>query len=116
MSVRGELAKAPERRCQPQPRKQSLGLLNRFTPPCGLSPIWPIPRLRQALRLFQGQQRSALQFPLLTPMINMLFRPEEEHRLSVEDDVIPPVMGRDSKMDQAGVALDLAIDYAQFQS
>jgi hypothetical protein len=105
------LAKVPEGGGQPQFCKQRFGLINCSSPPCRVSPVRTIPGLRQAPCLFQGQQRAAWQLPLLAPVVDMLFRPEEKHGLSVEDDVIPPVMGRDSKMNDAGVALYLIINH-----
>ena len=106
------LPKIPKGGSQSKLLEQGFRLLNRLPSPCRLAPIRPIPGLRQTPTLYQGQQCAARQFPLQTPVINMLFRPEAKHGLSIEDYVVPPLMGRDRKMDQTGVALSVALSHS----
>jgi hypothetical protein len=110
------LVKIPEGGSQSKLHEQGFCLLNGLSSPCRIPPIRTIPSLCQAPALFQRQQCSARQFPLPTPVINMLFRPEEKHRLSAEDDIVPPVMGRNRKMNQAGFTLNPAVSDCHFQA
>lgn len=61
-----------------------------------------IPEIRKLPRLLHAQGRSARERPGLAPAFNMIFRPEEEHGLSIEDDVVPPASGRKGEMHNAG--------------
>ena len=39
--------------------------------------------------------------PRLAPAIDVIFRPEEEHCLSGEDDIVPPISCRNGKMEKS---------------
>ena len=51
--------------------------------------------------LVQGDGGPPLDALSLAPAIDGLFRPEEEHRLSGVDDVVPPSRWRDREVDRA---------------
>lgn len=69
------------------------------------TPIWShavaIPGVGQFPRLLEGQDGSAGEFPGLAPAIHMIFRPEDEHRFSIEYNVVPPLPGGKGEMHEA---------------
>ena len=50
-----------------------------------------------------------------TPASYVLFRPEEKHGFSVEDDIVPPTVCRDGEMDYAIIAFQPVAGNAQLQ-
>ena len=53
-----------------------------------------IPRRRERPQLVDPHQRSHRAFVCRAPLSNLSFRPEEEHVVSGEDDVVPPFRRR----------------------
>src|SRR5262249_2660229 len=62
------------------------------TPGIGLETS-PVPGHRQPPELREAHERSDRRLVGLAPLAHPLFRPEEEHAASREDDVVPPVRG-----------------------
>ena len=83
-------AKVPERSRQSQRREQRLDVLDRRPPPLWRAAVGSEPGAGQPPGLFERQHRTRRQSPLRAPSIDVLFSPEEQHRFSREDDVVPP--------------------------
>ena len=89
----GRSVQIPERPGQPQLRKNCSSFISSVAPPRGITTIGAIPGLRKAPLLRERQDGAALQPPGIAPAPYVLFRPEKQHGLSGEDDVIPPPAG-----------------------
>src|SRR5438270_12174144 len=48
----------------------------------------------------EREDATAREPPRLAPTINVIFRPEEEHCLSREDDIVPPISCRNGKVEK----------------
>jgi hypothetical protein len=94
-------SQAPERTGETQRGEKRLGFIDREPPPCRITPVWRVPGIGEAPRLIGRQRGAAREAPRTAPAFNMLFRPEEEHGLSVVDDVPPPLMGWEGEVDHA---------------
>lgn len=60
-----------------------------------------VPKGRQLPSLRQGKCPAAWPIPLAAPAVDVLFRPEQEHRASGEYDVFVPVARRYREVDDA---------------
>ena len=89
---RSRTGKLPERPGQSGTREHGLRFVERESPPASLEAP-PVPRFRDRPHLLRREHRSLAQAAALAPSMYMLFRPEEEHRASREDDVLPPARG-----------------------
>jgi hypothetical protein len=59
--------------------------------------------------LVDRQSRPSILIPLSAPIVDVLFGPEEQHRFSGEDNVVPPAFRRHGKMDHAARRHNLAV-------
>ncbi len=75
-----------------------MSLLTPPGPPVGREPV-PPPRVGEVAKLGRADDLATFVAPQLEPPIHVLFRPEEVHRASGEDDVVPPVRGRDEAVE-----------------
>jgi len=75
------------------------------------SPFWFqlvfVPVVSKLPALLGRERRAALDVAGLAPTINVLFCPEDEHRASGEADVVPPMVRRDSEVNDSLAALQL---------
>ena len=97
---RGSSVEFPEIAGELQLLEQSVGFVHRAAAPLGIAPILvPLACQRPA---DCGRKGSApRQAPTAAPAVNVLFRPEEEHGLSIKDNVVPPAACRESEVDDA---------------
>src|SRR6201993_5575977 len=67
-------------------------------------PVWresvAPPGVRELAELAGADRLAGLKAVLFEPSSHVLFRPEEVHRASGEDDVVPPVRGRNEAVEQ----------------
>jgi hypothetical protein len=63
--------------------------------------------------LFEAQNGSARLIPLVAPAVNMLYRPEQEHGFSGEDNILVPLAGRNGKMADALARQQVTVPYIQ---
>ncbi len=63
-----------------------------------------VPGLGEAPALLERKDGAGLATPSAAPATDVLFRPEEQHGPSGEDDVAVPVARRDGKMNHAAPA------------
>jgi len=87
----------PKRASEPRASEHSLRLRRRKPLPASVEPL-TMPRLRQRPQLLRREHRAAIQSAHLAPPVHMLFRPEDKHRASSKDDVLPPARGRHGEM------------------
>jgi len=64
--------------------------------------------------LLQREGSASWATPLAAPVVDMLFRPEQEHGTSREDDVLIPVAGGHRDMDHAFLLQKPSIFYGQW--
>src|SRR4051812_41898621 len=83
-------AQTPERGRESEAAKDGLRLLERAPAPRRLAAIFGVPDARQLPALRDRNHRAFVEAPRRAPAINVFFRPEEEHRPSRVDDVLPP--------------------------
>ena len=91
------LRQAPEVADQAQPVEYCLVLVSRVRPPVAIKPI-RVPRKAELHDIEDWNGHSWLASS--EPSRNVLFRPEEIHRCSREDDVVPPLARRDQAVEQ----------------
>jgi hypothetical protein len=99
---RSTLPQIPELLVQPKLLEKRHGFVNGPAPPFGSAAIGE-PGPGQTPGQVQGQHRAASKTPSLAPAVDVLFRPEEKHRLSGKNDVGPPLLSGDREMDEAFV-------------
>jgi hypothetical protein len=97
---------------KPDGGEGSSGLGVRFRHPLRTQAI-AIPFLRQSPYLFEAQNGSARLIPLVAPAVNMLYRPEQEHGFSGEDNILVPLAGRNGKMADALARQQVTVPYIQ---
>lgn len=90
----------PERADQADLRKNLDHLIGRRSARINRQSI-AIPRDRQVPQLIERDHWSNRNVVFTAPLLDCLFRPEEEHRRSSVDDVHPPTRGWHSKMREA---------------
>lgn len=90
-------AEPPEVPGESEPFQDGLILLERVWVPVGREAVAP-PLLRELGEL-RNEDRPAW-FAASEPALDVLLRPEEVHRASGEDDVIPPVRGGDEAVEE----------------
>ena len=66
---------------------------------------------RRARELGDGRDRTGL--PVAEPAIDVLFRPEEIHRASGVDDVVPPLGCGDEAVEDECVVVRLSVSYLE---
>jgi hypothetical protein len=99
------LTQFPERGVEPEVVEDGLALVTSARPPVGQQACIP-PRVREVA---EGLSRDCCaRRPRAEPASDVLFRPEEVHCASGEDDVVPPVRGGDEAMEEQVVAIDPA--------
>ena len=103
--LRGEIPEVP---CESDPRKCSLCFVRRLRPPLRAEPV-AIPSLGKLPPLGEGERTAAGTIPLPAPAVHVLFRPEQEHGLSGEDDVVVPVAGRNGDVNDPLVIEEAAL-------
>src|SRR5204862_7259377 len=91
------LRQAPERAGEPEPVENRLVLLARVGPPVRWQPIVP-PGMRERAQCGHADRRAG--WPSAEPAFDVLLRPEEVHRASGEDDVVPPVGCRNPAVEE----------------
>jgi len=89
--------KAPEIRGHSQRAEQFVSLVHRASPPVGRKSI-AIPCVGQLPSLLHAQGTASRKSPSCAPPIDVIFRPEEKHGFSIEDNVVPPVPRRKREM------------------
>jgi len=94
------IIKLPEFSRQADSGEGGFGLRHRFRTPIGIQSV-RVPFLSQSPSLTQRQRSSAWTVPLRAPAIDMLFRPEQEHGPSGEDDVVVPMPRRHGNVDHS---------------
>src|SRR6185436_728175 len=82
--------KVPKFPIQSNAAKRLLGLIGRLGTPLRAQSV-RIPLRRQLPALLQAQHSSPRTLPLAAPAVDMLFRPEQEHGLSGENNVLVPI-------------------------
>src|SRR5438045_7777746 len=90
-------AQPPEVAGQPKIGEQRLGLIDRVAPPVRIE----LPRVPSPRELPSGLKRQsprARETARLAPVTRMFLRPEEQHRRSGEDDVLPPFASRKGEL------------------
>ena len=100
------LGEAPEIACQFELIKGRLVLFASVGLPAGRQPVAP-PGVRQLTQLRHADRGS--RFAPAEPPFDVLFRPEEIHRASRKDDVIPPTPGRNQTMKHQAHVIDLLV-------
>ena len=95
MGIRG--GEVPERIREPETVQDRLVLLTGSRPPVRIDPIAP-PCVRQFTQLGDADGCAGSSRP--EPATDVLFRPEEIHRASSENDVVPPSNSWDHAMEQ----------------
>src|SRR5258706_11824965 len=103
-----DLPQTPERSFESNAREESLGFLDRPPAPGGISPIVFVPGLCQPPALLDRENSAACKVPVTAPLVDVLFRNEEQHGLSREDDVVPPTVRWNAKMNQPASGLESA--------
>jgi len=99
------LDQLPEWRVKAQAPEERLSLFARGSLPSAIAPVIAIPRIGQPPTFTQTQDRAALEAPIAAPLIDVLFRPEEKHCFSIEDDVVPPVGCGNREVRHAGIVV-----------
>src|SRR4029077_3018420 len=105
----GEL---PERAGEAEPLEDRLVLLARVRNPARREPVVP-PGVRQLRELGDRDRRAG--GPAGEPAIYVLLRPEEIHRASGEDDVVPPVRRRDEAMEKERLVVGPLVAHLDLQ-
>src|SRR5438552_3459752 len=103
-SPRELLRQAPELAGQPDPVEDRLVLLARVRPPVGREAVVP-PCVREIAERRDRDRRARLAAG--EPALDVLLRPEEVHRASGEDDVVPPVRGGHEAVEQEAFVVRL---------
>ncbi len=103
--LRGE---APERTGQFEAIENLLVLITRVRAPVGVESITP-PGMCHFAQLRRRDRRS-WNTPA-KPAVDVLLRPEEVHRSSSEDDVVPPARRGDQAMEQQALIVRLLVVY-----
>jgi hypothetical protein len=67
-----------------------------------------VPQLSELPALLEGERPAAGAAPLAAPVVDVLFRPEQEHGLSSEDDVLVPLAGGHGDVDETLILKELA--------
>jgi hypothetical protein len=106
----GQSREAPEVSCEPELVENCLVVLARVRLPVGRESIVP-PGVGEFVQLRDRERCSRL--ARSKPPLDVLFRPEEVHRASGEDDVVPPVRSRNQAMEQQAFVVDPLV--AEFQ-
>jgi hypothetical protein len=102
----------PERAFQPDRFEDACHLGGAGAPGFNGQPV-AVPGDGQRPQLVERHERAARQTVRLAPLVHGLFRPEEEHRGSRVNDVVPPVRGRNGEVDHAGFEGDLTAPHEQ---
>src|SRR2546427_755442 len=89
----GGWAQAPERAGEAQFCEDSFSFVRGLRLPGRIPAIRTVPNFREPPLLTMRQDAAAFHTLGLAPTRHMLFRPEEQHGLSIEDDVVPPPAG-----------------------
>src|SRR5918995_4842676 len=110
--LRSRRAEAPEVAGEPDSRERLLGLSRRLAAPVRVESI-RVPRLRELPQLLRREEAAFRKAVLLPPAVDVLFRPEGEHRPSGERDVLPPTSRRHREVDHGVERLELAVLDAQ---
>ena len=87
----------PKRASETRASEHRLRFPRRKPPPAWLEPR-SMPRVRDRPQLLRRKHRATIQSAHLAPAIHMLLRPEEKHRASRKDDVLPPSRRRHGEM------------------
>ena len=109
-------AQLPKWRRETQLCKERFRLIYGLASPFRFTPVWTVPGIGEPPRLIQRQRRSARKFPILAPLFDVLFVPEEQHRLSVEDYIVPPTSRRNREMNQSRSFSKLVLFYRRLHS
>lgn len=104
LGIRG--GQGPERIGEPEIGRDRLFLLTGAWPPVRIDPV-ALPGVRQFTQLGDGDRRAGS--PGTEPAADVLFRPEEIHRASSDDDVVPPSNGWDEAMEPQAFIVRLLI-------
>src|SRR5919106_2842939 len=94
--------KTPELAGQVEPVEDRLILLASVRTPVRCEAVAP-PGVRELAQLGHGDRRAGL--ACAEPMLDALFRPEEIHRASREDDVVPPAGGADEAVEEQALVV-----------
>src|SRR5919197_1726527 len=94
--------KTPEPAGQVEPVEDRLILLASVRTPVRCEAVVP-PSVREFAQLGHGDGRAGL--ACAEPMLDALFRPEEVHRASGEDDVVPPAGGGDEAVEEQALVV-----------
>ena len=94
-------AEIPERSCETEICQKGLRFVERRPAPVGIHFV-PIPSVGEPPSLIDGQCSPSWLVPLGAPILDVLLSPEEQHRLSGENDVFPPALDRNREMDHSG--------------
>ena len=97
----------PEGGAKSERFEQRFRLGCRFWAPAGREAI-AVPAGRQAPALRQSQRGTARDFPVAAPAIDVLFRPEEEHRFSGENEIFVPAPCGNGEVNNAASFRDAA--------
>ena len=91
-----------------------MGFGGGVAPPGGVAAVGAVPGLSEGPALLEGEGRTVGLVPVVAPAVDVLFRPEKQHRLSGVDEVVPPMLGRDGEVDYTLGGGKAAALHAQF--
>src|SRR5262245_49551314 len=97
-----ELTKLPKWRGQSEATKNCFDFIGCLATPIRQTAIMGEPLASELPASFHRYDATARHIPLRAPLSDMFFRPEEEHRTSGEENVRPPLFGRNREMDNPG--------------
>ena len=101
-------AQAPKRSGQPDAGQRRIRFVQCLSAPVGAQNV-RVPSLGKLPALLRGHGGTARQLPRSAPAVDVLFRPEDEHRRSGERDVVPPLGGRHAEVDDALASSQLTV-------
>src|SRR5580700_117271 len=103
---RSSISKIPKGTRKPDACKQRLGFVNCVPSPFRFQLVF-VPTVSKLPALLGRERRAALDVAGLAPTINVLFCTEDEHRASGVADVVPPMVRRNSEVNDPFAALQL---------
>src|SRR3990172_10420307 len=92
------LAQVPERGGETEFGEESLCFIHSFSSPLRIASVRLVPGESKFPALIQRKDPATRAIPVAAPAVYMLFRPEEKHGVSSEDNIVPPSRRRPSEM------------------
>jgi len=92
------LVQFPEITCKTEVAEQGLRFFHCPAAPPRVAAV-VVPLTRQGPASCRRESRAACKIPTAAPAVHHLFRPEEEHGLSIKNDIFPPSPRRNGEVD-----------------